>query len=536
MTPPDFTGRQLGGRYSLVRRIGFGGMATVYEALDRQIDKRVAVKVLNPQFSQFKEYMARFRQEARSAARIRHPHLVDVTDQGCTDDGIAYFVMELLDGESLGDRIHDLRGPMPWEQVVAITTQVCEALAHAHAQGIVHRDVKPGNVFLVAQPGRPESVFVKLLDLGIAKVLPGMSDDPSGVPHTRHSQGVPGTPEYMSPEAAQGNELDARADIYAVGVMMYRLLTGHLPFYSPKSAFEVLRMHVDLMPVPLRQLCPEAEIPLGIEAIVLRALAKQADDRFSSARELADALRAAQQGEQARLYSMATGEDRTTQYYRAPPRPPSPALRRLYLASIGLGGCITSAAMFVLLMLVDIPSVFAGGASPPRIDAQPPEEVAVILPKVEPEPPPAEPVAVVAAPEVAGGVGKPEVARPAEVEAPVVPPEPPVKAAETALEGDPGAKDRSTEVAAPPPPKDPRAVVAQALQRKKAAIARECKAIVAETVQAQVVVELGKTAVRQVTIGRSSRPAMCVQKALLQVKLPRTSGSGVVTVPLTLSL
>ncbi|MBK7827192.1 serine/threonine-protein kinase [Nannocystis sp.] len=353
----DFSGTTLRLRYQLVRRIGYGGMATVYEATDLQIDKRVAVKVLNPQFSHIEDYIARFRQEALSAARIRHPQLVDVTDFG-SDDGLVYFVMELLEGESLGERIHREPGPIAWQEVVAIVSQVCEALACAHQHGIIHRDVKPGNVFLVAQPGRSGLATVKLLDLGVAKVLRDALDlRDAAAPETRLSQGTPGTPEYMAPEQATGQPFDHRIDVYALGVMMYRMLTGHLPFFSPKSSFEVLRMHVDLKPISLHQLCPEAQIPGPIEEIVLRALAKRPEDRFDSVRALSDALQSQWQrppGETpASVLVSRPREEPAPRYYEVEPP------RALYLlrATSVLLSLVTAGVLTMLLMLFELPWV-----------------------------------------------------------------------------------------------------------------------------------------------------------------------------------
>lgn len=366
----DFSGTTLRLRYQLVRRIGYGGMATVYEATDLQIDKRVAVKVLNPQFSHIEDYIARFRQEALSAARIRHPQLVDVTDFG-SDDGLVYFVMELLEGESLGERIHREPGPIAWQEVVAIVSQVCEALACAHQHGIIHRDVKPGNVFLVAQPGRTGLATVKLLDLGVAKVLRDALDlRDAAAPETRLSQGTPGTPEYMAPEQATGQAIDHRIDVYALGVMMYRMLTGHLPFFSPKSSFEVLRMHVDLKPVSLLQLCPEAQIPEPIEAIVLQALAKRPEDRFDSVRALSDALQSHSQrplGEApASIIASRPREDFTTRHYEVePPR----ALYLLRAASVLLS-LVTAGVLSMFLMLFELPWINKIAASTP---SPPPE-------------------------------------------------------------------------------------------------------------------------------------------------------------------
>lgn len=291
MMGPDLTGVTLNGRYYLVQQIGHGGFATVYEAIDQSIDKRVAVKVLSPKYAVSEEFRRRFVQEAREAARVRHRLLVDVSDQGSTADGTLFFVMELLQGVSLGDRIRDRPGPMHWRHVVAIAAELARALEVAHSHGIVHRDVKPGNIFLVEVPGQGEDLQLKLLDLGIAKVQ--RSEVNLDAPETRASQGAPGTPEYMAPEQFHGLGGEVQngpsIDLYAVGVLMYRLLTGTLPF-TAKTPYGVLTKHSTEVPMPLRRRCPEAAIPVEVEAVVLRLMEKHPADRFASARELRGVL------------------------------------------------------------------------------------------------------------------------------------------------------------------------------------------------------------------------------------------------------
>lgn len=385
MTPHDFSNRTLDERYSLVRRIGYGGMATVYEAVDLELDKRVAVKVLNPEYTIDDDHMARFRQEARSAAKIRHPHLVDVTDQGFTQDGMAYFVMEYMEGESLGEHIHRMAGPLPWTLVVEIVVQVCSALDVAHDRGIIHRDIKPANCFLEQRRGTGQVVFIKVLDLGIAKVR-REDRDARGLPSTRESQGVPGTPEYMAPELARGMQFDRRVDIYALGVMMYRLLTGELPFYSATSPFVTLEMHCNKLPRPPREL--NAMIPERIEQIVLTALKKIPEERYSSAGELAIALERAREAE---ALPPSIEEVRTQQYVRGPAV--GTTARRLLHATTALGGFTTAAAMFMILLLVEGPSQTS--AAPPSKAAPTTKEPTVIF--AEPRESPKAPV-VAAAP------------------------------------------------------------------------------------------------------------------------------------------
>jgi hypothetical protein len=549
----DFTGTTLRGRYRLLRRIGYGGMATVYETVDLQIDKRVAVKVLNPQFSHIEDYIARFRQEALSAARIRHPQLVDVTDFG-SDEGLVYFVMELLEGESLGERIHREAVPIPWQETAAIVTQVCEALACAHEHGVIHRDVKPGNVFLVAQPGRAGIAAVKLLDLGVAKVLRDALDlRDAAAPETRMSQGTPGTPEYMAPEQATGQEIDHRIDVYALGVMMYRMLTGNLPFYSPTSTFEVLRMHVDLMPVAPRQLCPAAQIPEPIEAIVLKALAKNPDDRFDSVRALSDALQAVRpSGELTRGLAFAgPGEDRTTQFRRAAPEHRGLG-QRLLVPSTLIVGFITSGVCFMLLMLFEIPGLKALAAGRP-VDppVKPRADDVVDIGKDDPElatpksTPPAPPIVVAAIP--------PE----------LVPPQPPIMEPDPVPGTPPLPEKRDVPTdpplgkrpSAPPagetghtngkptqrpgettPPKDPGSQARATVATAAAKIGRLCKATRPDVVEVKVTADLTANTLSAQLMGRQNTSAFCVKQKLEAIKPLKKPAQGTTSFTIKVSV
>jgi len=275
------TGRVLGGRYRLGERLGQGGMGTVYRAVHTLMDKPVAVKILRGEMATDAEAVARFHREAKSASRLDHDHCIRVTDFGQSDEGLLYLVMELLDGVSLGQVVR--RGPMPTPRAATLGIAIAEALAHAHEQGIVHRDLKPDNVFLARRPRGRE--LVKVLDFGLAKLV---HDGTLGPSITRDGT-VFGTPEYMAPEQAQGDKLDGRTDIYALGVILYQAVTGEVPFASTNFV-ALLTKHVSELPRPPRQLRPELDISIELEDIILRCLEKDREDRFPTAQALAEAL------------------------------------------------------------------------------------------------------------------------------------------------------------------------------------------------------------------------------------------------------
>ncbi len=277
--PHDFSKATLSGKFELIRRIGHGGMATVYEATNLRVGKRVAVKILNPEFITNPTMLARFEQEARGVARLDHPNIVEVLDYA-VDGDLPYIVMAYLPGKVLSDEIRDIP-PMPWTRAVDLCIQVCAALTHAHDQGILHRDIKPNNIFLCDAPA-PD--HVKLLDFGIAKVLEVAAGEPN--PGTNPSQ-TPGTPEYMAPEQAMGATCDARTDVYAVGVTLYRLVTGQTPFHGV-SPSATLALHVHGALRSPRTLRPD--LPAAVETIILRALARLPEERWQSTEELRQAL------------------------------------------------------------------------------------------------------------------------------------------------------------------------------------------------------------------------------------------------------
>jgi serine/threonine-protein kinase len=284
--PPDaaadrLIGRVLGGRYRLLARLGQGGMGTVYRATHTLMDKPVAVKILRAELATDAEAVARFHREARSASRLDHDHCIRVTDFGQSDDGLLFLVMELLDGHSLAHVTR--RGPVPAARAAAIGVAIAEALAHAHDAGIIHRDLKPDNVLLARRAKGRE--MVKVLDFGLAKLA---SDSALGPSITRDGT-VFGTPEYMAPEQAEGEKLDGRTDVYALGVILYQLVCGEVPFKS-SNFVALLTKQVSEEPTPPRDRRPDLEIPAGLELIILRCLAKRREDRYASAGEIADAL------------------------------------------------------------------------------------------------------------------------------------------------------------------------------------------------------------------------------------------------------
>jgi serine/threonine-protein kinase len=269
-------------RYRVIRKLGEGGMGSVYLAEHVVIEKKFALKVLAPELCRRPDLVARFLQEARSASRIGHENVIDIMDFGQSPDGLVYIAMEFLDGKDLGEIVRG-KGAMEWSEARAIVLQICRALRAAHDKGIVHRDMKPENIFLIQREGQPH--FVKILDFGIAKV---MGLDPNGPRLTRTGM-IFGTPEYMAPEQAEGKDTDHRADIYAVGCIMYHLITGQTPFVA-ESFMTMLTKHLMEEPVPPSARRPDLVVTPEMDALVLKALEKERDNRWQSMAELLEAV------------------------------------------------------------------------------------------------------------------------------------------------------------------------------------------------------------------------------------------------------
>jgi len=308
----------LDNKYQIEQLLGQGGMGAVYRATHLGTKRTVAVKVIQPQLSAHDQFVARFRREAEAAGRLRHPNVVDVTDFGLaqtTDGPVAYLVMEYLDGCSLGDIVSEEGAlPIPW--VVDILEQVCSAVETAHHAGIIHRDLKPDNIWL--EPNGRGGYTVKVLDFGLVKLREtdhtlastpaldadtlflGSSEESATLiksPATQDENltavgSVMGTPFYMSPEQCRGERLDARSDIYSLGVVAYRLLTGETPFKG--SPIDVIELHKTAAPPPVRE--KNRKVPRKMARIVMSALAKDPAERPQSAAGFAAALRASSEG------------------------------------------------------------------------------------------------------------------------------------------------------------------------------------------------------------------------------------------------
>jgi serine/threonine-protein kinase len=264
-------GRVLAGRYELDEIVGQGGMATVYRAHDQALGRDVALKVLRDQYAADPEFVERFDREARGAARLAHPNVVDIYDVG-SDDGMRYLVMELVEGENL-KRLIRRSAPLPPALVIRLGREIAAALDYAHRRGLIHRDVKPQNVLIDAEG------HAKLTDFGIVEAAGSAALTETGT--------VLGTAQYMAPEQARGRSVGPPSDIYSLGVVLYEMATGRLPFEGETPLAIALR-HVQDEPTPPRRLNPS--LPPALEAAILRAMAKDPARRYPSAAALAEEL------------------------------------------------------------------------------------------------------------------------------------------------------------------------------------------------------------------------------------------------------
>jgi serine/threonine protein kinase len=366
------------GQYRVTGVIGRGGMGAVYAAEHALLGRPAAVKVLLPELSQKQDVVQRFFNEARAATAIRHPSIVEIYDFGWTADGAAFIVMEFLEGETLARRSERTR--LRWQAAFAIVRQIAGALAAAHAKGIVHRDLKPENVFLVPDPEVPGGERIKLLDFGIAK----LAGDSSTTAHVTRTGAVMGTPTYMAPEQCRGVAVDHRADLYALGCVLFQLCSGRPPFLGEGTG-DVLAAHIHVPAPTLASL--NIKVPSAVEHLVQRLLAKSPEQRVQSAEELirtidtltTDRVATTVSSSGARL--MTTSPSMTTLSGAASASSQMPAVAPRGQARTIALVCTVAAAITVVIVVL----LMRKGERPPSGDSRP--AASVTEPVLEPAAP-----------------------------------------------------------------------------------------------------------------------------------------------------
>lgn len=269
----QYIGKMLDNRYEVLERIGTGGMAVVYKARCHRLNRLVAIKILKPELANDEDFLRRFQSESQAVAMLSHVNIVSIYDV-CRSDGIDYIVMELIDGMTLKQYMQKRGTPLNWREALHFITQIVRALGHAHSRGIVHRDIKPHNI-MVLRDGS-----VKVTDFGIARL--------TSAAQPTLTQEALGSVHYISPEQAKGSQVDGRSDLYSVGVMLYEMLTGRLPFEGETPVFVAIQ-HINSIPIAPRELNPD--IPEALEAITMKAMAPNVEQRYASAEEMLEDLK-----------------------------------------------------------------------------------------------------------------------------------------------------------------------------------------------------------------------------------------------------
>lgn len=329
-------------RYKIEKLLGEGGMGFVYLARHKVIDKKVAVKVLRAEMAKDREILERFLQEARAASSIGNPHIIDISDFGDLPDGSTYFVMEFLDGQSLV-QFNDKNNRQPFDIIAKISIQMANGLAAAHEAGIIHRDLKPENIFIVTRG--LDKHFVKILDFGIAKVAT------SGENKLTRAGAVFGTPHYMSPEQAAGSPLDHRTDIYSLGVMMYEMVSGVLPF-TADNFMGILSQHMYQAPPPLGKLNLDPLCPAELEAIIFKCLSKVPDDRYPDMHALSADLQRFQDGQIPEAVAQMASRPEGLSVGVTPDKPKKAPWVRL----VAVGAVVMGATLGTVLVIISNPN------------------------------------------------------------------------------------------------------------------------------------------------------------------------------------
>jgi serine/threonine protein kinase len=326
---------QMLGPYRIISQVGKGGMATVYKAYQPSMDRYVAIKVLPSQLAESREFATRFLQEARFIARLEHPHILPVFDYG-ESEGVAYFVMRYLEAGTLKDRMEAGR-PLPTHEIDKIFTQLTDALSYAHSHGIVHRDLKPANA-LIDSYG---NIF--LTDFGIAKLLESAS------PRLTQTDAIMGTPAYISPEQAQSQPVDQRSDIYSLGIILYEMVTGGVPFVADTPLAVIIKHISDPLPLPSHV---KPDIFPSIEQVILKALAKNPQDRFASAAEFMTAWKRALEEKDTAERAPETSSSLATVPFEQTQSKPAPVSRAAPKTGTSKGwlvGCLAGACLLFSL-------------------------------------------------------------------------------------------------------------------------------------------------------------------------------------------
>jgi serine/threonine protein kinase len=357
---------QMLGPYRIINQVGKGGMATVYKAYQPSVDRYVAIKVLPSQLAESREFATRFQQEARIIAKLEHPHILPVFDYG-ESDGVAYFVMRYMDAGTLKEKMIEGR-PLPLQDIDRLFTQLADALSYAHSKGIVHRDLKPANV-LIDSHG---NVF--LTDFGIAKLLESAS------PRLTQTDAIMGTPAYISPEQAQGQTVDQRSDIYSLGIILYEMVTGSVPF-TAETPLAVLFKHIsDPLPPPS---LVKPDIPAAIEQVLLKALAKDPRDRFATAAEFVAAWERALQSrdtvqQPSDVRTVPPPPATTGAQTPSKPVPLTRSATKAGIPTVGIVGCVVAACALFGLGGVALMASSLRGASTPT--SPPPTQTVQVIP------------------------------------------------------------------------------------------------------------------------------------------------------------